>query len=224
MKIKIESLSFFYKKHKVIDCLSHEFPKHTITAITGPSGVGKSSLLSVFNRLYETVPHAGIQGKVLIRIDNRLTDIHDRTMDVTRLRRLAGMVFQIPNPLPMSIYRNIAFPLKLAGITDKNDVEQRVVKALKDTGLWKEVRDRLEKKAMDLSGGQQQRLCIARALVLEPEILLLDEPTSSLDKKSAAVIQELMTDLKKQCTLVMVSHHLEQVNAIADDCIVLTAP
>jgi phosphate transport system ATP-binding protein len=134
------------------------------------------------------------------------------------------MVFQVPNPHPRSIYRNVAFPLGLMGVTDRDEVAERVTRALEAAGLWGEVRDRLDRRASLLSGGQQQRLCIARAMVLEPEILLLDEPTSSLDRRSASQIQELMMDLKKRCTLILVSHNLEQVDIVADDRIRLDPP
>ena len=151
-----------------------------------------------------------------IKFDGTFRDIYDSSFSASRLRRLVGTVFQAPNPLPMSIYKNVAFPLKLAGVKDKSLVAHKVKKALQRAYLWQEAKDRLSNEATTLSGGQQQRLCIARSLVLEPEILLLDEPTSSLDPKASAVIEDLLLTLKTHCTVIFVSHYLDQVSRIAD--------
>lgn len=215
-KIKIDGLSFFYNNHQVLNSITVSFPKNTITGIVGPSGQGKTTFLMILNRLWESIPETRMEGSVKIRFDDRFHKIYDPSYPLSQLRRLVGMVFQIPNPLPMSIYKNVAFPLKLAGVKDKDLISEKVETALKSAFLWEEVKDRLKDNAFALSGGQQQRLCIARALTLEPQILLLDEPTSSLDASAASVIEELMINLKDRCTLLMVSHYLDQVKRIAD--------
>ena len=216
IKIKIDGLSFFYNKHRVLNNVTVSFPENTITAIVGPSGKGKTTFLMTLNRLWESIPKTRMEGRVEIRFGDRFHEIYDPSYPLPRLRRLVGMVFQIPNPLPMSIYKNVAFPLKLAGVKEKKLISGKVETALKRAFLWEEVKDRLTENAFALSGGQQQRLCIARALTLDPEILLLDEPTSSLDSSAGAVIEELMVSLKNHCTLLMVSHYLDQVRRIAD--------
>jgi phosphate transport system ATP-binding protein len=221
-KIKIDGLSFFYNDHRVLNNITVSFPKNTITAIVGPSGKGKTTFLMILNRLWESIPDTRMEGSVKICFDERFHKIYDPSYPLSRLRRLVGMVFQVPNPLPMSIYKNVAFPLKLAGLKDKNLISEKVETALKSAFLWEEVKDRLRENAFALSGGQQQRLCIARALTLEPQILLLDEPTSSLDASASAVIEELMINLKDRCTLLMVSHYLDQVKRIADTILELS--
>lgn len=219
-KIKIRNLDFFYKNHQILSQVNQTIPENAITAIVGPSGIGKSTFLSLFNRLWENIPGAKIKGSVLVRFSrNRgkgFCDINSPNFSALELRRAVRMVFQTPNPLPMSIFKNVSFPLKLAGINKKNEVDELVTNAIKVCGLWPEVKERLDKKASVLSGGQQQRLCMARALVMNPEILLLDEPTSSLDPASGEKIEQLMVDLKKRCTLVMVSHNHDQVKNICD--------
>ena len=216
VKIEINGLHFSYGKRVILRNVSIQFEENTLTAIVGPSGMGKSTLLMTLNRLWESIPTAKMQGEVKIKVNGRFQDIYAPSFQVHQLRRLVGMVFQVPNPLPMSIYKNVAFPLKLAGWKDKSLVNQEVEEALKKAHLWDEVKDRLHDDALTFSGGQQQRLCIARALVLKPEILLLDEPTSSLDAKAGAVIEDLLLNLKDSCTLVVVSHYLDQVRRIAD--------
>jgi phosphate transport system ATP-binding protein len=216
IKIRITDLGFSYRDRTVLKDVTVDFAENSITALTGPSGVGKSTFLMTLNRLWEDLPGASMRGKVEIRLQGRLRDIYARSMALTELRKKVAMVFQTPNPLPMSIRKNVAFPLKLAGERDKTALGARVEEALRMANLWDEVKERLEDDARSLSGGQQQRLCIARALILEPEVLLLDEPTSSLDRRSTAVIEELLTGLKERLTILVVSHYLEQVVRISD--------
>ncbi|MBU0992071.1 MAG: phosphate ABC transporter ATP-binding protein [Proteobacteria bacterium] len=216
IKISIKNLSFRYYRRNVIDNLSFRFAENKITAITGPSGQGKSTLLTTINRLWEDIPGACMTGNVTIQFKEAVKNIYDRSIDLPWLRKKVGMVFQSPNPLPMSIFKNTAFPLKLAGEKDNRVTASKVENALKKTFLWNEVKDRLQNDARTLSGGQQQRLCMARALVLEPEVLLLDEPTSSLDPLSVSVIENLLLDLKHNQTIIMVSHYLDQIKRIAD--------
>jgi phosphate transport system ATP-binding protein len=184
----------------------------------GPSGQGKSSLLTVINRLWEEIPGARACGRVELRLAGQRVSVSGNGGNCSPewLRRKVGMVFQEPNPLPMSIYRNVAFPLKLCGPKMTATADAVVRKALSRAFLWDEVKDRLGADARSLSGGQQQRLCIARALVLEPEVLLLDEPTASLDARASGVIEELLISLKSHCTLLVVSHYMEQVRRVAD--------
>jgi phosphate transport system ATP-binding protein len=215
-KITVDHLCFSYGNLKVLDDICVRFQEHTITAIIGPSGKGKSTLLTVFNRLWEGTPGARMSGQVRIRFGDRFQDIYAPSCNLPDLRRRVGMVFQSPNPLPMSIARNVAFPLKLAGVRDTAQTAHRVETALRNAFLWDEVRDRLDEDARVLSGGQQQRLCIARALILKPEVLLLDEPTSSLDEEAVDVIESLLNNLKQRCTILMVSHYRDQVHRIAD--------
>lgn len=214
IKIRTENLSFYYNRHRVLHEVNLSIPENQITAITGPSGSGKSTLLTVFNRLYEESPDCSISGKVEISLQDRLYNIHDASLNLNRLRRKVGMVFQQPNPLPMSIRKNILFPLQLSGIRDR--LEERTETALRQAHLWNEVKDYLHKDGRALSGGQQQRLCLARALVLEPEVLLLDEPTSSLDQEASLAIEELLLSIREKCTLVIVSHYQDQIQRIAD--------
>jgi phosphate transport system ATP-binding protein len=223
VKIRVENLTFSYHQIPVFENVNLEFDAHAITAITGPSGRGKSTFLTVLNRLWESQPIAKMQGKVWILLDGHWVDIYGKTLSKPDLRRKVGMVFQTPNPLPMSIYKNMAFPLKLTGMTEKAWVDAKITAALQQAFLWDEVKDRLHDSAFSLSGGQQQRLCIARALVSQPEVLLLDEPTSSLDAGAASVIEDLLVRLKERCTLIVVSHYLDQVSRIADTALKLEA-
>ena len=216
IKIRVTNLTFSYRARRILDSISENFTEFTVTAIVGPSGVGKSTFLMTLNRLWENVPHAHISGKVEMKFDGQFRDIHDPSFFLSHLRRLVGTVFQKPNPLPMSIFRNIAFPLKLSGEKNKTSIAEKVEEALRKAYLWEEVKDRLNQSALALSGGQQQRLCIARSLVLEPQVLLLDEPTSSLDERAAEVIEDLILHLKERITILAVSHYLDQVKRIAD--------
>jgi phosphate transport system ATP-binding protein len=216
IKIRVAGLKFSYRGRPVLREVNVDFAANTITTLTGPSGVGKSTFLLALNRLWENIPGAHMQGSVRVRLRGKVHDVYARAMPVTELRKMVAMVFQTPNPLPMSIRRNMAFPLRLAGEKNRNLVADRMEQALRMANLWDEVKDRLNDDACTLSGGQQQRLCIARALVLEPEVLLLDEPTSSLDQASTAAIEELLVCLKDRLTLLVVSHYHEQVARISD--------
>ena len=210
--IETNRVHFYYGKFRALTDISMRFQKHRITALIGPSGCGKSTLLRLLNRMNDLIPEARVEGEVVF--EDR--DIYGPDVDPVEIRKKIGMVFQKPNPLPMSIYRNVAFPLKLAGVKDEALIRRRVETALKEAFLWDEVKDRLEHDARDMSGGQQQRLCIARALIVGPEVLLMDEPTSSLDHKAASIIEELIVKLKTRCTILLVSHLMEQVSRLAD--------
>lgn len=216
IKIRVANLNFSYRDRTVLQDVTVSFAGNAITALTGSSGVGKSTFLMTLNRLWENISNAQMKGTVEIKLQHRFRDIYAPDLSVTELRKMVAMVFQVPNPLPMSIRKNVAFPLKLSGERNRGFVGAKVEHALKMANLWDEVRDRLNDDARTLSGGQQQRLCIARALVLEPEVLLLDEPTSSLDQASTAAIEELLIGLKDRLTILIVSHHPEQVIRIAD--------
>ena len=218
-KIKIEGLNCYYQQKMVLNGCKGEFEENAITTIIGPSGVGKTTFLMVLNRLYELIPNCSVEGKVEIKLNGRYLDIH--SLPLTTLRKKMGMVFQVPNPLPMSIFKNVAFPLRLSGVKDRKYLEEKVKEVLKDAILWDEVKDRLEDSALKLSGGQQQRLCIARAMITQPDVLLLDEPTSSLDIEAALKIEELLEGLKERCTLIIVSHYADLTRRISDSVVTL---
>lgn len=222
IKIQIENLGFYYQQKTILENINVRFEKNTITSITGPSGQGKSTFLMTLNRLWENIDGAHAKGRIHIDFGKGFEDISRKSYCLATLRQKVGMVFQTPNPLPMSIYKNIAFPLKLIGEKDKATVFPKVQRALEDAFLWDEVKDRLYEDAGLLSGGQQQRLCIARALVLNPQVLLLDEPTSSLDETSVGVIEDLLLELKQKCTIILVSHYMDQIKRIADNKLVLS--
>jgi len=221
-KIKVRDLSFYYNTTAVLANINVDIHPNSISSITGPSGQGKSSFLTVLNRLWESIPGARVNGQVEIDFGNGFEDIYRKHYSLPTLRQKVGMVFQTPNPLPMSIYKNIAFPLKLTGETNKQIIAGKVKTALEKAFLWGEVKDRLYDDASRLSGGQQQRLCIARALILNPRVLLLDEPTSSLDAASVRIIEQLLLELKSKCTIIMVSHYMDQVKRIADQKFILS--
>ena len=215
-KIIMRDVDFFYGAERVLQKVEARFPENAISAVTGPSGQGKSTLLGIFNCLWNEIPGARCEGDVRLRLAGDWVSPLKNDLPLPLLRRKVAMIFQEPDPLPMSIARNLAFPLKLTGVRDKQQIRRTTRRALEQAFLWDEVKDRLESSALELSGGQKQRLCIARALVLEPEILLCDEPTSSLDPKAAGIIEELMVNLKSHCTLLVVSHHADQVRRVAD--------
>ncbi len=210
-KIDIENLELYYGELKAIKNINLSVAPNRITAFIGPSGCGKSTVLKTMNRLNDLVPGCRISGKVTL--DG--VDIY-RDMDPTVLRRRVGMVFQKPNPFPMSIYDNIAYGPRTHGIRSHAKLDEIVEQALRDAALWEDVKDRLKKSALALSGGQQQRLCIARALAVKPEVLLMDEPTSALDPISTSKIEQLALELKEQYTIVIVTHNMQQAARISD--------
>ena len=210
--VSTKELNLSYGKHHVLKDVSMDIERNEITALIGPSGCGKSTFLKTLNRMNDLVPNVTINGKVWIDGE----DIYDPKVDTTLLRKKVGMVFQQPNPFPMSIYDNIAYGPRIHGIKGKAELDAIVEKSLRGAALWDEVKDRLKRSALGLSGGQQQRLCIARALAVEPEILLMDEPTSALDPISTLKIEDLMGELKKNYTVVIVTHNMQQATRIAD--------
>jgi len=210
--ITSKNLELYYGTFQALKGIDMEIGEKEITALIGPSGCGKSTFLKTLNRMNDLVPGVTITGEVKYRD----TDIFDKSTNVEILRKNIGMVFQAPNPFPMSIYENIAYGPRLHGNHSKASLDEVVEKALRGAALWNEVRDRLKKSALGLSGGQQQRLCIARALSVEPEVLLMDEPTSALDPASTMRIEELMEDLRKDYTVVIVTHNMQQAARISD--------
>jgi phosphate transport system ATP-binding protein len=207
-RIKIENLNFFYGKMQALYDISLLIPTNQVTALIGPSGCGKSTLIRTINRMHETVRISRVEGQILL--DNE--DIF--ALDVVRLRRRVGMVFQRPNPFPKSIFENVAFGLRVNGF--KGSLAEAVERSLRRAALWEEVKDKLHKSAYALSGGQQQRLCIARALAVDPEVLLLDEPCSALDPVTTAKIEELLFALKENCTMIIVTHNMQQAARSSD--------
>ena len=210
--LEISDLSVSYHDRVVLERVSLSIYHGCITALIGPSGCGKTSFLGALNRLAELVPGAHVRGKILL--DGR--DIYASSQDVLALRRKVGMIFQKPNPFPLSIWRNLELPLREHGVRQRDELEAKIEKALVDVGLWSEVHNRLQCPALSLSGGQQQRLCIARALVLEPAVLLMDEPCSALDPVSSATVEALITSLRGRYTVVLVTHNLAQARRIAN--------
>ena len=211
-KISTSDLNLYYGNNHALKNINLDIYENQITAFIGPSGCGKSTYLKTLNRMNDLVPNVTINGKVLIDGE----DIYDPKVDTTLLRKKVGMVFQQPNPFPMSMYDNIAYGPRIHGIKGKAELDAIVEKSLRGAALWDEVKDRLKRSALGLSGGQQQRLCIARALAVEPEILLMDEPTSALDPISTLKIEDLMGELKKNYTVVIVTHNMQQATRIAD--------
>ena len=211
-KFDIQSLNLYYGTFQALKGVDLAIGENEITAFIGPSGCGKSTLLKTLDRMNDLVPGCRIEGKVLLDGE----DIYDSKMDVYALRKRVGMVFQKPNPFPMSIYDNIAFGPRTHGIRSKAKLDDVVERSLRSAAIWDELKDRLKKNALGLSGGQQQRLCIARALAVEPEVLLMDEPTSALDPISTGKIEDLALQLKQDYTLVMVTHNMQQAARISD--------
>ncbi len=210
--ITVQDLCLWYGVHQALKSINIDIPEKSITALIGPSGCGKSTFLKTLNRMNDLVPGVKITGEVRYKGG----DIFDSTTDVNSLRREIGMVFQKPNPFPMSIYDNIAYGPRTHGVKSRAMLDDIVERALRDAAIWDEVKDRLKKNALGLSGGQQQRLCIARALAVEPEVLLMDEPTSALDPISTSKIEELAMTLKERYTIVIVTHNMQQAARISD--------
>ena len=212
-KIKVDNLDFFYGKNQALYGISLDVQEREVMAFIGPSGCGKSTFLRTLNRMNDTIKGTSAKGQVLID-DN---DIYAAGTDVVALRRKVGMVFQKSNPFPKSIFENVAYGVRINKIhSSKADLEQRVEKALRDAALWEEVKDRLDSSAFGLSGGQQQRLCIARALAVQPEVILMDEPASALDPIATQKIEELVVELKKDYTIVIVTHNMQQAARVSD--------
>jgi phosphate transport system ATP-binding protein len=212
ISVEVDNLNLYYGQTQALNGVNMKIPSKKVTAFIGPSGCGKSTLLRCFNRMNDLIDICRIEGKIRINGD----DIHDRSVDVAELRRRVGMVFQKPNPFPKSIYENIAYGLRLQGVNNRRKLDDVVESSLRRAALWDEVKDRLEDNAFGLSGGQQQRLVIARAIAIEPEIILLDEPASALDPISTAKIEELMYELKQEYTIVIVTHNMQQAARISD--------
>ena len=212
IKVKVENLNLYYGENHALKDVNMDIQENAVTAFIGPSGCGKSTFLKTLNRMNDLVDGVRIDGKVLLDGE----DIYDPSVDTTILRKKVGMVFQQPNPFPMSIYDNIAYCPRVHGIRDKKRLDQIVEESLRGAAIFDEVKDRLKKSAMGLSGGQQQRICIARALAVQPEVLLMDEPTSALDPISTSKIEDLMEDLKKKYTVIVVTHNMQQATRVSD--------
>ncbi len=210
--LNVKDLDLYYGEKQALKKINMEVPRNRVTAFIGPSGCGKSTLLRCFNRMNDLVDNVRIDG--LITLDEE--DIHSKKLNVAELRRRVGMVFQKPNPFPKSIYENVAYGLRILGVKDKRRLDETVEKALRGAALWDEVKDRLPDNALGLSGGQQQRLVIARAIAVEPEVLLLDEPASALDPISTLKIEELIYELKDKYTIVIVTHNMQQAARVSD--------
>ena len=212
-KISVRDLNLYYGENHALKNISMNIRENAITALIGPSGCGKSTFLKTLNRMNDLVDNVKITGTV--EMDGK--DIYGKDVDITMLRKEVGMVFQQPNPFPMSIYDNIAYGPRVHGLKNKEKLDRIVEESLKGAAIWDEVKDRLKKSALGLSGGQQQRICIARALAVEPKVLLMDEPTSALDPISTTKIEDLMEELKKKYTVVVVTHNMQQAVRVSDD-------
>ena len=207
-----KKLNFYYRDSQALHEISLDFYTNQVTALIGPSGCGKSTLLRCLNRMNDLIPFSRANGEVLL--DNQ--DIYNPDVDVVTLRRRVGMVFQKPNPFPKTIFENVAYGLKVNGLKDKAQITDRVERSLQAAALWDEVKDRIHESALGLSGGQQQRLCIARALAIEPEVVLMDEPASALDPIATQKIEELIHELKKTYTIIIVTHNMQQAARVSD--------
>ena len=210
--LSVQDLCLWYGSHQALKDINIEIPEKSITALIGPSGCGKSTFLKTLDRMNDLIPDVKITGSIKYKGE----DIFEPSVDVSELRRQVGMVFQKPNPFPMSIYDNIAYGPRTHGVKSRAKLDEIVEQSLRGAAIWDEVKDRLKKNALGLSGGQQQRLCIARALAVEPEVLLMDEPTSALDPISTSKIEELAMELKEQYTIVIVTHNMQQAVRISD--------
>lgn len=211
-KIESKNVNFYYGQNQALKDISLSIEKNTVTALIGPSGCGKSTYLRLFNRMNDLIDNTKLEGQILI--DG--VDIYAKSTNVDNLRKNVGMVFQKPNPFPKTIFENVAYGLRVNGITDKKLIEERVETSIQQVALWDEVKDKMKKSAFELSGGQQQRLCIARALAIQPSVILMDEPTSALDPISTAKIEELVYELKEKYTIVIVTHNMQQAGRISD--------
>jgi phosphate transport system ATP-binding protein len=211
-KIESKNVDFFYGSSQALKNINIAIKPNTVTALIGPSGCGKSTYLRLFNRMNDLIDDIKISGQVLIDDE----DIYAKGVNVDSLRKKVGMVFQKPNPFPKTIFENVAYGLRVNGISDKKYIEERVETSIKQVALWDEVKDKLKKSAFELSGGQQQRLCIARALAIQPSVILMDEPTSALDPISTAKIEELIYELKNKYTIVIVTHNMQQAGRVSD--------
>ena len=211
-KIESKNVDFFYGSSQALKNINIAIKPNTVTALIGPSGCGKSTYLRLFNRMNDLIDNTKISGQILIDGD----DIYAKGVNVDSLRKKVGMVFQKPNPFPKTIFENVAYGLRVNGISDKNIIEERVETSIKQVVLWDEVKDKLKKSAFELSGGQQQRLCIARALAIQPSIILMDEPTSALDPISTSKVEELIYELKTKYTIVIVTHNMQQAGRVSD--------
>ncbi|MFO7667836.1 MAG: phosphate ABC transporter ATP-binding protein PstB [Desulfobacterales bacterium] len=211
-KMRVSHLNFFYGKAQALHDISLNIKKSQVTALIGPSGCGKSTFLRCLNRMNDLIPSGRVEGEIIF--DD--FDINAPSVDVVMLRRRVGMVFQKPNPFPKNIFENVAYGLRVNGIKDKAFIESRVEESLKKAALWDEIRDRIHESALGLSGGQQQRLCIARALAVEPEILLMDEPASALDPIATQKIEDLIGELKENYTIIIVTHNMQQAARVSD--------
>lgn len=213
IKISVKGLNLYYGDNHALKGISMDIRQNAVTAFIGPSGCGKSTFLKTLNRMNDLIDNVRIEGEVYLDGE----DIYDPSVDATILRKRVGMVFQQPNPFPMSIYDNIAYGPRVHGIRDKRTLDRIVEESLQGAAIWNEVKDRLKKSALGLSGGQQQRICIARALAVQPDVILMDEPTSALDPISTSKIEDLMEELKKKYTVVIVTHNMQQAVRVADD-------
>lgn len=210
--IQASNVDFYYGSFHALKNISMEIEANSVTAFIGPSGCGKSTFLRLMNRMNDLIDGARMEGELLINGEN----IYKKGIDVDELRKKVGMVFQKPNPFPKSIFENVAYGLRVNGISDKKFIEQRVEESLQGAALWNEVKDKLSKSAFELSGGQQQRLCIARALAVQPEVILMDEPASALDPLSTSKIEDLIYHLKNKYTIVIVTHNMQQASRVSD--------
>jgi len=210
--IETDNLNLFYGDFHALKGIDFKAYKNSVTALIGPSGCGKSTFLRLFNRMNDLIDNVTITGKVLLNGN----EIYDRNLDVDELRKKIGMVFQKPNPFPKSIFENVAYGLRVNGISDRSFIEEKVRTSLVQAALWNEVKDHLKKSAFELSGGQQQRLCIARTLAISPEVVLMDEPASALDPISTSKIEELIHELKKDYTIIIVTHNMQQAGRVSD--------
>jgi len=212
VKIKVKNVNFYYGNNQVLKNISLKIYQNKVTAIIGPSGCGKSTFIRLLNRMNDLIPQSHLEGKIYFDGE----DIYRDDVDVAKIRRRVGMVFQKPNPFPKTIFENVRYGLEVNGIKDKRFIEKKVIESLKRAALWEEVKDRLDDSALQLSGGQQQRLCIARCLAVEPEVILFDEPCASLDPISTRNIEDLISELKKDYTIVIVTHNMQQAARISD--------